>query len=197
MAKFSTQCNPERFINVGVAEQSMIGICCAGLALKGCQPFAYTIADLFALSAFRDGARRSASYQILPVTVVGMGAGVIYSYAGRHPSHYGRHRHRGRDPEHADHRALQIPPSAPKRQGGVRPRKTCPLRICASARPASRISNTKGAETLEIRQDPLFSDEATDVCILSYGCITKMAAQGPRTSCRHKASRSRWSRSIP
>ena len=42
MAKFSEQ-YPERFINVGVAEQSMIGIC-AGLALKGCQPFAYTIA---------------------------------------------------------------------------------------------------------------------------------------------------------
>ena len=34
---------PDRFINVGVSEQSMIGIC-AGLATKGCQPFAYTIA---------------------------------------------------------------------------------------------------------------------------------------------------------
>ncbi|MGQ0812078.1 MAG: transketolase, partial [Nitrospiraceae bacterium] len=34
---------PERFLNVGVAEQSMIGIC-AGMALKGLQPFAYTIA---------------------------------------------------------------------------------------------------------------------------------------------------------
>jgi transketolase len=42
MAKFSTE-YAERFINVGVAEQSMIGIC-AGLALRGCQPFAYTIA---------------------------------------------------------------------------------------------------------------------------------------------------------
>ena len=36
MAKFSER-YPERFINVGVAEQSMIGIC-AGLALKGCFP---------------------------------------------------------------------------------------------------------------------------------------------------------------
>ena len=34
MAKFGTEF-PERFINVGVAEQSMIGIC-AGMALKGC-----------------------------------------------------------------------------------------------------------------------------------------------------------------
>ena len=38
MGKFRDQ-YPDRFINVGVAEQSMIGIC-GGLALKGCQPFA-------------------------------------------------------------------------------------------------------------------------------------------------------------
>ena len=34
---------PDRFINCGVAEQSMIGIA-AGLALKGMRPFCYTIA---------------------------------------------------------------------------------------------------------------------------------------------------------
>ncbi|MBT4888860.1 MAG: transketolase, partial [Rhodospirillales bacterium] len=34
---------PDRFINVGVAEQSMISLC-TGLALRGCRPFAYTIA---------------------------------------------------------------------------------------------------------------------------------------------------------
>ena len=34
---------PKRFINVGVAEQVMIGLC-AGLALRGMRPFAYTIA---------------------------------------------------------------------------------------------------------------------------------------------------------
>ena len=33
---------PERFINCGVAEQSMIGIA-AGLAMKGMKPFCYTI----------------------------------------------------------------------------------------------------------------------------------------------------------
>ena len=38
---------PERFINTGVAEQSMIGIA-AGLALKGMKKFCYTIAT-FAL----------------------------------------------------------------------------------------------------------------------------------------------------
>jgi transketolase len=71
---------PERFINVGVAEQAMIGIC-AGLALKGCQPFAYTIAT-FSLYRPFEMVRDDLGYQNLPVTVVGMGAGVIYSTLG-------------------------------------------------------------------------------------------------------------------
>ena len=79
MAQFSEQ-YPERFINVGVAEQSMIGIC-AGLALKGCQPFAYTIAT-FSLYRPFEMVRDDLGYQNLPVTVVGMGAGVIYSTLG-------------------------------------------------------------------------------------------------------------------
>ncbi|MEI9889063.1 MAG: hypothetical protein WDN08_21680 [Rhizomicrobium sp.] len=79
MAKFTTQ-YPDRFINVGVAEQSMIGIC-AGLALKGCQPFAYTIAT-FSLYRPFEMVRDDLGYQNLPVTVVGMGAGVIYSTLG-------------------------------------------------------------------------------------------------------------------
>jgi transketolase len=79
MAKFSSQ-YPDRFINVGVAEQSMIGIC-AGLALKGCQPFAYTIAT-FSLYRPFEMVRDDLCYQNLPVTVVGMGGGLIYSTLG-------------------------------------------------------------------------------------------------------------------
>jgi transketolase len=79
MGKFSTE-YPERFINVGVAEQSMIGIC-AGLALKGCQPFAYTIAT-FSLYRPFEMVRDDLGYQNLPVTVVGMGGGMIYSTLG-------------------------------------------------------------------------------------------------------------------
>jgi transketolase len=82
MANFRTE-YPDRFINVGVAEQSMIGIC-AGLALKGCQPFAYTIAT-FSLYRPFEMVRDDLCYQNLPVTVVGMGAGVIYSdHGGTH-----------------------------------------------------------------------------------------------------------------
>lgn len=79
MAKFSAQ-YPDRFVNVGVAEQTMIGIC-AGLALRGMKPFAYTIAT-FALYRPFEMVRVDLCYQNLPVTVVGMGAGVIYSTLG-------------------------------------------------------------------------------------------------------------------
>lgn len=71
---------PERFINVGVAEQTMIGIC-AGLALKGMKPFAYTIAT-FSLYRPYEIIRDDLGYQNLPVTVVGIGGGVIYSTLG-------------------------------------------------------------------------------------------------------------------
>jgi transketolase len=79
MAEFQKHA-PKRFVNVGVAEQVMIGMC-AGLALKGCQPFAYTIAT-FSLYRPFEMVRDDLGYQNLPVTVVGMGAGVIYSTLG-------------------------------------------------------------------------------------------------------------------
>lgn len=79
MAKFRDE-YPERFINVGVAEQVMIGIC-AGLALKGQQPFAYTIANFTLFRPF-EMVRVDLCYQNLPVTVVGMGSGVVYSTLG-------------------------------------------------------------------------------------------------------------------
>lgn len=71
---------PERFINTGVSEQSMIGIA-AGLALRGMRPFAYTIAT-FALYRPFEFIRDDIAYQNLPVTVVGVGGGVTYSTLG-------------------------------------------------------------------------------------------------------------------
>ena len=79
MAKFSEE-YPDRFINVGVAEQVMIGMC-AGMALKGLQPFAYTIATFTLYRPF-EMVRDDLCYQNLPVTVVGMGSGVVYSNLG-------------------------------------------------------------------------------------------------------------------
>jgi transketolase len=71
---------PEQFVNVGVAEQSMIGLC-AGLAMRGATPFAYTIAT-FAVYRTFEIVRDDLCYQNLPVTVVGIGAGVVYSTLG-------------------------------------------------------------------------------------------------------------------
>jgi transketolase len=71
---------PDRFINVGVAEQSMIGLC-AGLALRGCRPFAYTIAT-FAIYRPFEQVRVDVCYQNLPVTIVGIGGGIAYSTLG-------------------------------------------------------------------------------------------------------------------
>lgn len=71
---------PTRFINVGVAEQSMIGLA-AGLAQRGMRPVCYTIAT-FALFRPYEFIRCDLAYQKLPVTVVGMGAGLSYSTLG-------------------------------------------------------------------------------------------------------------------
>ena len=71
---------PERFIDVGVSEQGMIGLC-AGMALRGFRPFAYTIATFSAYRPF-EMIRDDLCYQNLPVVVVGMGAGIIYSTLG-------------------------------------------------------------------------------------------------------------------
>jgi transketolase len=75
---------PDRFINVGVAEQNMLGIA-TGLALEGHLPFAYSIATFASMRCyeqFRDG---PVLHQ-LPVRVVGIGGGFAYGHAG--PTHY-------------------------------------------------------------------------------------------------------------
>ena len=71
---------PKRFVNTGVAEQIMIGMC-AGMAMRGLKPFAYTIAT-FALFRPYEFVRDDLCYQDLPVTVVGIGGGVTYSQLG-------------------------------------------------------------------------------------------------------------------
>ena len=58
----------------------MIGLC-AGMALRGLRPFAYTIAT-FALFRPFEFVRDDLCYQNLAVTVVGIGGGVTYSTLG-------------------------------------------------------------------------------------------------------------------
>jgi transketolase len=71
---------PERFVNVGVAEQNMIGTA-AGLALSGKRVFTYTIAN-FATFRCLEQIRNDVCYHNLDVTVVSVGGGVAYGAAG-------------------------------------------------------------------------------------------------------------------
>jgi transketolase len=71
---------PNRFINVGVAESGMIAMC-AGLAMRGLKPFAYTIASFSIFRPF-EMVRIDVGYQNLPVVIIGMGAGTVYSTLG-------------------------------------------------------------------------------------------------------------------
>jgi transketolase len=170
MAKFSTE-YPNRFINVGVAEQSMIGIC-AGLALKGCQPFAYTIAT-FSLYRPFEMVRDDLCYQNLPVTVVGMGAGVIYSTLG------GTH-HTQED--------IAVAGAIPNMQiiAPCDPAEcTEATRWCARQKngpvylrigKAGEPNLTRDAEPWQFGK-VRYLRRGSDVCVLSYGCITKMAAE--------------------
>jgi transketolase len=76
---------PERFFNVGVAEQNMIGVA-TGLAEGGLIPFVYSIvtfATLRPLEFIRNG---PVAHQ-LPVRLVSVGGGFEYSHNGI--SHYG------------------------------------------------------------------------------------------------------------
>lgn len=79
IAKFREEF-PDRFINTGVAEQVMIGMC-AGMAQRGMKPWAYTIATFTLYRPF-EFVRDDLCYQHLPVTIVGIGGGVTYSTLG-------------------------------------------------------------------------------------------------------------------
>lgn len=76
---------PNRFLNVGVAEQNMIGVA-TGMAEAGLLPFAYSISTFAALRPF-EFIRNGPVLHRLPVRIVGMGMGFEYGHAG--PTHYG------------------------------------------------------------------------------------------------------------
>lgn len=76
---------PGRFVNVGVAEQNMIGIA-TGLAEGGFVPFCYSIAPFAALRPY-EFIRNGPVLHRLRVRMVGVGAGFEYGSAG--PTHHG------------------------------------------------------------------------------------------------------------
>jgi transketolase len=75
---------PSRFLNVGVAEQNMLGIA-TGLARQGLVPFAYSIATFASMRCYEQF-RNGPVLHSLPVRVVGTGGGFAYGHAG--PTHH-------------------------------------------------------------------------------------------------------------
>lgn len=76
---------PDRFFNLGVAEQNMVGVA-TGLAEAGFLPFTYSIATFASLRAY-EFIRNGPVFHRLPVRIVGVGGGFEYGTAG--PSHHG------------------------------------------------------------------------------------------------------------
>jgi transketolase len=71
---------PDRFVNVGVAEQSMVGLA-TGLAESGVVPFAYSIGTFASLRPY-EFIRNGPLLHSLPVRIVGVGSGLDYGHNG-------------------------------------------------------------------------------------------------------------------
>ena len=76
---------PDRFFNVGVAEQNMVGLA-TGLAEAGFIPFVYSIVPFAVLRPY-EFIRNGPIQHQLPVRIVGVGGGMDYGNNGL--SHYG------------------------------------------------------------------------------------------------------------
>ena len=71
---------PNRFINVGVAEQNMIGIA-SGLALSGKKVFVYSIIPFLIMRCYEQ-IRNDICYHDLDITLLGSGSGLTYGILG-------------------------------------------------------------------------------------------------------------------
>jgi len=77
--------HPDRFFNIGVAEQNMVGIA-TGLAEAGFLPFVYSIVTFATLRPY-EFIRNGPVLHQLPVRIVGVGGGLEYGHNG--PTHFG------------------------------------------------------------------------------------------------------------
>ena len=76
--------HPGRFLNLGVAEASLLGTA-AGLAMEGKRPIVYTIIPFLVMRAFEQ-IRVDVCMHKLPVLLVGVGGGLSYDTLG--PTHH-------------------------------------------------------------------------------------------------------------
>lgn len=71
---------PNRFYNLGIAEQSLIGVA-AGLAMQGFRPYVHTIAPFCTERCFEQ-IKVDLCYQRVPITIVSVGGSFDYSKLG-------------------------------------------------------------------------------------------------------------------
>jgi transketolase len=76
---------PEKFLNIGIAEQNMVGIA-AGMAKEGKNVFITTYANFLAMRAYEQ-IRIQLGYMRLGVKVIGTGSGLAMGMSGN--THYG------------------------------------------------------------------------------------------------------------
>lgn len=75
---------PEQFVNVGIAEQNLVGMA-AGLAAEGFHPVVTTYATFLTMRACEQ-IRHFMGYMHLPIVAIGSGAGLSQGFAGN--THY-------------------------------------------------------------------------------------------------------------
>ncbi len=170
MDKFR-QTFPDRFINTGVAEQIMIGLC-AGMALRGLRPFAYTIATFTLFRPF-EFVRDDLCYHNLPVTIVGIGGGITYSTLGS--TH---HAQEDVAIASAIPNMAVIAPCDPDEARlatlwcTTQERGPVYLRLGKAGEPDLTSKAPEGFEFGKLR----YLKRGKDVCIIGYGPILKMGA---------------------
>lgn len=76
---FRREC-PEQYINVGIAEQNMIGVA-AGLARSGFRPIVYGLSAFIPIRVLEQ-IKLDVAHDNLPVIFIGDGAGFVYSHLG-------------------------------------------------------------------------------------------------------------------
>lgn len=77
--EFRKRC-PDQYINVGIAEQNMVGMA-AGLARVGFRPFVYGLAAFVPIRTVEQ-IKLDIAYDDQAVVLIGDGAGFVYSYLG-------------------------------------------------------------------------------------------------------------------
>lgn len=154
---------PDRFLNLGVAEQNMIGFA-SGLSLAGYKVFVYNIIP-FLLYRCYEQVRNDICYQELPITLIGIGSGVTYAPQG--VTHYSVE-------DIAIAKTLPnltiLSPSDPTEaekcaQYAIESKKPVYIRLAKSGEPVIHKNNIKDIER------PILVREGKEVAVLFHGSV--------------------------